>query len=97
MSGLHGLGFWYTSTCSWEVLAAIHVAKSVLCVGPAKILSPFLPTAPLQYVPKIRFTQATVDGVTTDKTMNAFHNETVILNYIGGDPISDMAWVINHL
>ena len=55
---------------------------------PAKILSPFLPTALLQYVPKIRFTQATIDCLTTNKTMNALHNETVILNYIGGDPIS---------
>ena len=35
---------------------------------PAKILSPFLTTAPLQYVPKILFTQAT-----TDKTKNALH------------------------
>ena len=53
-------------------------------VLPAKNLLPFLPTAPLQYVPKIRFTQAR----TTNKAKNAPHKETVILNYIGGDPIS---------
>ena len=67
------------------------------CQIPAKILSPFLPAAPLQYVPKIQFTQATVDRHIKHKTRNALHNETVILNYIGGDPISYIAWVINHL
>ena len=55
---------------------------------PAKFLSPFLFTAPLQYVPKIQFTQATIDCLINNKTMNALHNEAVILNYIGGDPIS---------
>ena len=56
---------------------------------PARILLPFFPTAPLvQYVPKIRFTQTTIDGLTTNKTKNAPHNETVILSYIGGDPIT---------
>ena len=55
---------------------------------PAKILSPFPCTAPLQYVPKILFTQATTDRLTTNKTKNALHNETVILNYIDGEPIS---------
>ena len=55
---------------------------------PAKILTPFLPIAPLQYVPKILFTHATIDCLTTNKTKNALHKETVILNYIGGDPIS---------
>ena len=53
-----------------------------------KIVSPFLSTAPLQYVPKILFTQATIDCLIYNKTKNALHNETVILNYIGGDPIS---------
>ena len=57
-------------------------------VVPAKILSFILSTAPLQYVPKIQFTPATIDRLTNDKTKNTFHNETVILNYIGGDPIS---------
>ena len=33
------------------------------------------------------FTQATIDCLTTNETKNALHNETVILNYIGGDPI----------
>ena len=55
---------------------------------PAKILSLCLPTVPLQYVPKIRFTQVTIDCLITKKTRNAFHNETVILNHIGADPIS---------
>ena len=50
---------------------------------PANIVSPFLPAAPLQYVPRIRFTQATIDCLATDKTTNALHNETVILNCIG--------------
>ena len=56
--------------------------------GPAKILSPFLPTAPLQFVPKIQFIQATIDGLTNNKTKNALHKEPVILNHFGGDPIS---------
>ena len=55
---------------------------------PAKILSPFLLTAPLQYVLKIPFTQATIDCLTTNKTKNPLHKEAVILNYIGSDPIS---------
>ena len=55
---------------------------------PAKILLPFLPTAPLQYVPKIRFTQTTIDCLTANKTKNVLFKETVILNYIGDDPIS---------
>ena len=55
---------------------------------PAKILSPFLSRASLQYVPKILFTQATIDCLINNKTENALHKETVILNYIGGDPIS---------
>ena len=46
---------------------------SIVVGPPAKILSPYLCTALLQYFPKIK---------------NALHNETVILNYIGGDPIS---------
>ena len=49
---------------------------------------PFSCTAPLKYIPKVIFTQATTDCLTTNKTKNALHNETVILNYIGGDPIS---------
>ena len=50
------------------------------------MLSLFSCTAPLQYVPKILFTQTTI--LTTNKTKNVLHNETVILNYIDGDPIS---------
>ena len=55
---------------------------------PAKIVSPFLPTAPLQYAPRIRFTRATIDWLTTNKTKNVLHKEMVILNHIGGNPIS---------
>ena len=55
---------------------------------PAKILSPFLPTTPLQYIPKIRFIQATIDCPATNKTKNALHKEMVILNHIGGEQIS---------
>ena len=55
---------------------------------PGKILSPFSCTAPLQYVSKIRFTQAIIDCLTNNKTKNIHNDETVILNYIGGDPIS---------
>ena len=56
--------------------------------GPAKTLSPFLSTAPLQYVPKIQFTQATIDYLINNKTKNALHKETVILNYTYGGLIS---------
>ena len=55
---------------------------------PGNILSPFSCTAPFQYVPKILFTKATLDCLTNNKTENARHNETVILNNIDGDPIS---------
>ena len=55
---------------------------------PSKIVSPFLCTAPLRYVPKILLTQDTFDCLPTDKTKNAHGDKTVILNYIGGDPIS---------
>ena len=55
---------------------------------PAKILSPFLLTAPLHYAPKIQFTPDTSDCLTTNKTKNVLLNETVILGYIDGDPIS---------
>ena len=50
-----------------------------------KILTPFLPTAPLKYFSKIQFTQATIDCLAINKTKNALHNETVILSYIGGE------------
>ena len=39
-------------------------------------------------VPKILFTQTTIDFIPMNKTKNALHSETAILNYIGGDPIS---------
>ena len=55
---------------------------------PAQILSPFLPTAPLQYVPKIQLTQATIDCLTKNKIKNGLHKETVILSYIGSVRIS---------
>ena len=44
--------------------------------APAKVLLPFLCTAPLQYVPKILFTPAAIDGLATNKTKNVLHNET---------------------
>ena len=56
---------------------------------PAKMLSPFLATAPLQYVPEIQSTQAIIDCLKTNKTKNGFNSEAIILNYIDGDPISD--------
>ena len=34
------------------------------------------------------FTQNTIDCLTNNKTKNALHNEAVILNNIGDDPIS---------
>ena len=55
---------------------------------PVKMLSPFLSTAPLQYVPKIQFTQATIDCLINSNSKNAFHNKVVILSYISGDSIS---------
>ena len=55
---------------------------------PPKFYRPFLPTAPLQYVPKILFTQATINLLTANKTKIVLHNETIILNYISGDLIS---------
>ena len=57
--------------------------------GSVKMLWPFLCTAPLQYVPKILFAQATIGCLTNNKTKNALHKETTIIkNHIGGDPIS---------
>ena len=71
---------------NFQLLARIASSNPMQCT--ANILSPFLSTAPLQHVPKIQFTPATIDCHTTDKTKNALHKETVILNYIGGEPIS---------
>ena len=61
---------------------------SSLMGKPARMSLPFLSTALLQYVPKIQFTPATIDCLINNKTKNALNNMTVILNYIGGDPIS---------
>ena len=47
-----------------------------------------LSTAPSKYIPKIQFTQDTIDGLTKNKTKNVLVNETVILSDIVGDPIS---------
>ena len=52
---------------------------------PVQISSPFLCTASLQYVPKILFT---IECLITNKTKKALHNETIILNSIGVDPIN---------
>ena len=72
---------------SLHILIFIVNCKVNLYIPP-KLLLLFLSTAHLQYVLKILFTQATIDSLTTTKTKNALHNETVILNYIGGDQIS---------
>ena len=56
--------------------------------APDQILSPFSCTAPLQYVPKILFAPATIDCFTINKTENALHSETVMLSYIGRNPIT---------
>ena len=66
------------------------IASSVLPIQvsvPGKILLPFLPPAPLQYISKMQFTQATVDCLTKNKTKNGLYKETAISNHIGGDPI----------
>ena len=57
-------------------------------MNPEKFYRPFLYTALLQYVPKILFTQVTFDCLPTKKTENVHDDKTVILNYIGGGPIS---------
>ena len=55
---------------------------------PDKLLSPFLCTAPLPYVPQILFTPATIDCLINNKTKIALQIETVILNYICGGLMS---------
>ena len=75
------------------ILLLFGLSRRILLLGvyvvvPAEMFSPFLSTAPLQYVPKMLFTQATIDCLINKKTKNALHKETVILNYIGDDPIS---------
>ena len=52
------------------------------------MLLPFLSTAPLQDVPKILFTRASIDCLINNKTNNALDSEAVNLSYIGGDLIS---------
>ena len=61
----------------------MHVSRVRPYVRPyhAKILSPFLCTAHLLYIPKIQFTQATIDCLNNNKTKNVLLSETVILNY----------------
>ena len=65
-----------------------HDHFDCVLLKPAKILSPFSSTAPLQYVPKILFSQASKDCLTNNKTKNALHNKAVILNYVVDVPIS---------
>ena len=51
----------FTHVIFWEtVISLLQI--------PTKNLSPFLCTSPLQYVPKIQFTQATIDRLTKNKT-----------------------------
>ena len=63
---------------------------------PAKILSPFLCTAHLPYVPNMLFAQATIDCLINNKTKNALNSEAVILNYTLVVTRLAMAWAINH-
>ena len=65
------------SSKSGSRLSWVQIRTTLVRI-PAKIVSPFLPTAPLQWVLKIRFTQATIDCLTTNKTTNALCKETVI-------------------
>ena len=76
---------------------AVVYLSILVKVVPAKILSPFLCTAPCQYVPKILFTQATIDCLTDNKSKNTLHKETVILNCVLVVTQLTIAWVINHL
>ena len=64
----------------WLQLTVSHPTK--LSPQPAKILSPFLSTAPLQYVPKTQFTPAPIDCLTTNETKNALHNGTVSYTHL---------------
>ena len=61
-----------------------HAGMYAVCLSRRNFLS----TAPLQYVPRIVFTQATIGCLINNKTENALHSETIILNYICGDLIS---------
>ena len=74
--------------CSLHLMSrVVHAIKSVRIL-PAKILSPFLSTAPIHDAPKMLITQATIDCLINNKTKNALQNEALlILNYIGGEPI----------
>ena len=79
--------------CFFHIISGpfIWAASQLKCCShilPAKILSPFLCTAPLPYVLKMLFAQASIDCLINNKTKNALNSEAVILNYIGGDPIS---------
>ena len=55
-------------------------------IHPSKLYRLFRSQQLYDSFPKILFTQTTINGLTNNKTKNALHNETVILNYIGGDP-----------
>ena len=91
-------------TCKEEKKKVNYVNENVLItlerlllLLPAKILSPFLCTKPLQYVLKILFTQATIDCLTNNKTKNALHKETVILKTILVVSHLTTAWINCHM
>ena len=67
---------------SWRLNIPSYEKNQLVAIKPltpAKNVSPFLSTAPLQYAPKILLTQATIDCLINNKTKNALHNEAVIL------------------
>ena len=66
----------------------ISYTRHRLVVFPPKFYYPFCVQHLYSTFPKYYFTPATIDCLTANKTKNALHNEAVILNYIGGDPIS---------
>ena len=60
----------FCSSVLWAVLKNQRIQRwhpSIYPSVPVKILMPFLCTAPLQYVPKILFTRATIDCLITNK------------------------------
>ena len=55
---------------------------------PLRFYRPFRAQHLYSTFPKYDLLRATIDCVTVNKTKNALRNETVILNYIDGEPIS---------
>ena len=82
-----GLLRWDISVCAFNLEGKNH-SETEACTRQTSIALFVHSAAPLKYVPKILFTQATIVCLTNDKAKNALHNETVILNDISGGPIS---------